>query len=77
MTPILAISSTPSSDSSPVSSAPFHTMYLDDPWNLPSPSTSDEDAIPTRMEMSFSIVEPAYQATVDPIVDLGPSFSGT
>ena len=52
-------------------------MYLDDPWTLPSLNTLDEDDRPTRMEMSFSVVETAYQVTLDPSVDSGPSSSCT
>ena len=70
--PIQAISSTPSSDLSPVSSIPFPIMYLDDPWTLPSLSTSDEDAKPTKMRMSLSIVEVVYQATLEPAIDPSP-----
>ena len=34
--PILTISSTLGSDSSSMSSVQFRTMYLEDPWTLPS-----------------------------------------
>ena len=74
-TPILDISTSPGSDSSHVSSVPFLTMYLDDPCTLPSPSTSNEHNRTTRMRMLFPIVEIVYQATLDPTVDPGPSYS--
>ena len=48
-TPILAISSTPGGGSPPLRLVPFRTMYLDDPWALPSSSNSDEDTILTRV----------------------------
>ena len=48
-------------------------MYLEDPWTLPSPRTSDEDPIPTKIEMSLYLVEIAYQATLDPFVYPIPS----
>ena len=77
LAPILAISSTPSSDSSPLSLVPFRTMYLDDPWTPASLSTLDEHPRPTRMKVSLSIVETTYQATLDPAVDLVSSSSWT
>ena len=48
---------------------------MDDPWNLPSSSTSDEDTIPTRVEMLLSTTKTAYQPILDPTVDSGPSSS--
>ena len=75
LTPILAISSTPSSDLSPVSSVPFRTMYWDFPWNLPSLITSNEYARPTRMRMSLSVAKFVYQDTLDPAIDPGPPSS--
>ena len=53
----------------------FFTTYLDDPWNIPSLSTSQEETIPMRVELSLSIAEAAYQATLDLTMDLGPSPS--
>ena len=50
---ILAINISPSGVTSPLSLHQFCTMYLDDPWNLLSLSTSDEDTIPTTVEMPF------------------------
>ena len=75
LAPILAINTTPSGVTSPLSLLQFCTTYLDDPWNIPSLSTSDEDTKPTRVEMSFSTSEAAYQAILDLTMDLGPSPS--
>ena len=75
LAPILEINTTPSGVTSPLSLLQFCTTYLDDPWNLPSLSTSDEQIIPTRVEMSLSTVEATYQATLDFTMDLGPSLS--
>ena len=72
---IMMIGSTLGSSSSCSSSIPFRTTYLEDPWTLPSPSTLDEDPRPTRMEMSLSTMEIAYQAGLDPVVDPSPSSS--
>ena len=74
-TPILTIISTPGSDSSHLSLVPFRTMYLDDPWTLPYPSASNEDARPTRMRMPLFVAEVSYQDTPDPTIDPGPSSS--
>ena len=71
--PIIAISSTPRSDSLPLSLVPFHTMYLDDHWTLPFLSNFDEESIPTNMEMSFSVAEVAYQFILDFTTNHGPS----
>ena len=49
-------------------------MYYYDPWSLPSPSTLDEYARYTRMEMSLSIENIVYQATFDPVVGPDPSY---
>ena len=75
LAPMLAINTTPSGVTSPLSLLQFCTTYLDDPWNLPSLSTSDEETIPTRVEMSLCTAEAAYQATLDLTMDLGPSPS--
>ena len=56
----------------------FGSHYvLNEPWTLPSPSTLDEYARPTRMKVSLSIVETTYQATLDPAADLVSSSSWT
>ena len=55
-TPILAIISTPSSDSSLVSLVPFRNMYLDGPWTLPSSRTLYDYVRPTRMRMLLFVV---------------------
>ena len=71
--PILTIGSTLGSESSSSSSVPFCTMYLENSWTLPYMRTSDEDPIPTKMEMSLSVVEITYQATLDSIIDTNSS----
>ena len=48
-------------------------MYLEDPWTLPSLSTSNKDPRPSKMEISLFIMKVAYQVVLDPIVDMGPS----
>ena len=72
---ILPLISTPSSDSSLVSSVPFHTMYMDDPWTLHSLRTLNEYAIPTMMRMSLSVAKFVYQATLEPTIDPFPFSS--
>ena len=76
--PLLTIGSTLGSESPLSSSVPFQTTYLEDPWTLSSLSTSDEDPRTTKMDMLLSVVEIAYQATLDPAVDFSsPSSSRT
>ena len=77
LAPILATSCTPHGGSSPLSLVSFIIMYLDDPWNLPSLSNSDEDTILTRVEMPLSVAKTAYHDIIDYIVDLGPDSSRT
>ena len=74
-TPILTIGSTFGSESSLMSLVPIYTMYLEDPWTLPSLSTSDEYPIPTKMGMPFSTMVISYQSTLGLIVDPSPSSS--
>ena len=71
--PILAIRSTPSSDSSLVSFVPFRTLYLVDPWTLPSLSTSNEYARTTRIRMLLFVEKVAYQTALYPTIEPGPS----
>ena len=72
-TPILMIGSNLGSESSSLSSTPCRISHLEDPWTLPSPSTSDEDTIPTKMDMLLSTTTIACQATLGPFVDPNPS----
>ena len=72
LAPILAINTTHSGVTSPLSLLQFCTTYLDDPWNIPSLSTLNKDTIPTRAEMSLSTSKVAYQAILDLTMDLGP-----
>ena len=71
--PILIIGSTLGNESSSSIWVPFHTMYLEGPWTRPSLITLDEYPRPTKMDMSFFVVNIAYQATLDPVVDPSPS----
>ena len=73
--PILAIGSTLGSDLPLLSLVPFFTMYLDDPWTLPSPSTSDDISITTKMDMPLYATQVAYQTILDSIFDHSPSSS--
>ena len=52
-------------------------MYLEDPWTLPSPSTSDEDPRITNMEMSLSTMDISHQFIIYLDVDPSPSSSRT
>ena len=73
--PSLVINNATSGVTSPLNSFPFCTTDLDDPWNLLSLSTSDEETIPTRVEMSLSTIEASYQAILYLTKDLFPSPS--
>ena len=71
--PLLMIGSSLGRDSSSLSLVHFRTSHLEDPWNLPSPSTLYEKSRLTKMEMPLSTVEVAYQVILDSTIDLGPS----
>ena len=73
--PIMMIGSTLGIASSSLSLVPFKTMYLEDSWTLPPLSILNEDTRPTKLEMSLSTMEIAYQAGLDPVVDPSPSSS--
>jgi hypothetical protein len=51
---------------------PFHTSYFNDPWALPSSTTSCEGQPHTRMAMPLSAVEIAYQVVHDSYVNSDP-----
>ena len=74
-TPILMIGSSLGSESSSLSSNPFHISHLEDPWTLPSPSTSNEDPRPTKMDMLLSTTKISYKDTLGSILDPRPSSS--
>ena len=50
---IFMISSSLVKDSMLLSSVPFHTSHMEDPWTFHSPSTSREVSIPTEMDIPF------------------------
>ena len=74
---ILIISSSLCKASMSLSSIPFLTSHMEDPWTLPSLISLGEDSIPTEMDMSFSTTLVAYQANLGPIVDSSSSSSRT
>ena len=61
-TPILIIGSSLGRDSSSSNSISFHTSYMEDPWILPSPSTS---SVPVEIDVSFPTTMVAYQENLD------------
>ena len=63
--------------SSSLSSGPFRTLHLEDPWTLPSLCTSSEDSRLTKMNMPLSTTLVAYQANIGDVVDPSPSSSWT
>ena len=60
-------------DSTSLSSIHFRTLHMEDPWTLPSPSTSREVSIPTKTDMSFPTTMVAYQSYLDLLVYSSPS----
>ena len=75
LAPILMIGSSLGRASSSLSSVPFHISHLEDPWTLPSPSTSDEDPRPVEMDMPLSTTLVAYKDNIFYVVDPSPSSS--
>jgi hypothetical protein len=66
--------------SRPVSSerfVPFCTSYFNDPWTLPSSTSSCEGQSHAGMAMPLSAVEIVYQVVLDSSVDLDPITSPT
>ena len=72
---ILMIISSLAKASASLSSIPFRTSHVDDPWTLPAPSSSGEDSIPTETNMLLSTTSVAYQTNLGPIVESIPSSS--
>jgi hypothetical protein len=72
MTPIHHIHAISSESSSSMRHVPFHTLYFNDPWTLPSLTMSYEGQFHIGMEMPLSAIEVVYQsilgATTDPIL---------
>jgi hypothetical protein len=54
---------------------PFRTSYFNDPWTLPSSTTSCEGQLHSRMAMPLSTVEIVYQSVLDSSADLDPVTS--
>ena len=59
--------------STSLGSIPFCTSHMEDPWTLPSPSTSSEVSIPTKTNMPLSTTMVAYQANIDSVDESIPS----
>ena len=60
-----------------LSSIPFHTLHMEDPWTLPSSSTLSEVSIPSEMDMLLSTNMVAYTANIDSVLESSPSSSWT
>ena len=58
--PILAIDSTSDGDLPLLSLVPFRTLYLSDPWTLPSSVESGEGHSPVGVDMSLSVAQISY-----------------
>jgi hypothetical protein len=54
---------------------PFLTFYFNDPWTLPSSTSSCEGQSHTRMAMPLSTMEIAYQVVIDSSIDPDPVTS--
>jgi hypothetical protein len=54
---------------------PFRTSYFNDPWTLPSSTTSCEGWSHARIPMPLSTTEITYQVILDSSVDLNPITS--
>ena len=74
---VLMIGSILGTESSSLSSIAFRIFHSEDPRTFPSPSTSDEDPRPTKMDMSLSTVAISYKPNRGLVVDPSPSSSQT
>ena len=72
---VLMIGSSFGGASSSLNSVSFRTTHMEDPWILPSPSTSSDNSMPTETDVSFPTTLSAYQANIDHVVDPSPSSS--
>jgi hypothetical protein len=77
LTLVSYINAISSESSSSLRFFPFHTLYLNDPWNLPSLAMSYEFHSHIGMEMSFSVVEILYQDIQEDTSNPDPSSSQT
>ena len=69
---ILMIGSSLNGASSSSNSVSFRTTHMEDPWILPSPSTS---CMPFEIDVSFPATMVAYQVNIDHVVEPSPSTS--
>ena len=72
--PILMIGSSSSEASTSVRSMSFRTSHMEDPWILPTPSTSSE---PIVMDVPLPATMVAYQANLECVAKPSPSSSWT
>ena len=72
--PVFMIGSSLGGASSSSNSVSFCTTHMEDPWILPSPSTSSV-SVETDMSLPATIV--VYQANLDHVVEPSPSSSRT
>ena len=71
-TPILMIGSSLGGASSLLNSVSFHTSHIEDPWILPSSSTS---SVPIKTSVLLPAIMVAYQVNLDKVVEPSPSSS--
>ena len=74
---VLMIGSSLGKASTLLNSVSFRTSHMEDPWILPSPSTSSDNSIPAEIYVSFPTTLVAYQDNLDHVVDPSPSSSWT
>ena len=66
------IGSSSSEASTSVRLVSFHTIHMEDPWILPTPSTSSE---PIMMDMPLLATMVAYQVNIECVAEPSPSSS--
>ena len=66
--PILMIGCSLGRDLTSSNLVSFGTSHMEDPWILPSPSTSSDSSIPTETDMSLPGTLVAYQANIYHVV---------
>ena len=72
--PILMIGSSFGGVSSSLNSISFHATHMEDPWILPSSSTS---SVPVETNVPFPVTMVVYQANIDQVAEPSPSSSWT
>ena len=60
-------------DLTSLNSISFLTSHMEDPWILPSPSTSSDNSIPVEIDVMFPATLVAYQDNLDNGVEPSPS----